>query len=89
MQLYILSHGKSKKRQHPIMIDEKRKVENYMTARERSGVVGWHTVQPAPKSAVPWKQRTASVGKGNNCLPPLVGRGRSGYISKHGFIENT
>jgi hypothetical protein len=92
MPLFTLLHGKSKKRLKPIMIDERHKVENYQKARENSGVPGWHDIEPAPKDAAVWRQKTTTIrgsGDKHNSAPPLVGRGRSGYISKHGFQENT
>lgn len=92
MQLYILSHGKSKKRLNKIMVDEKHKCENYMNARENSGVKGWHAMSTAPKDAVVWRQKTTTIrgsGDKHNHGALLVGRGPSGYISKHGFQQNT
>ncbi len=92
MKLYILSHGKSKKRLKKIMIDEKNKCERYMKSREDSGVIGWHAISDAPIGSVVWRQKTCAVhgsGDKRNRGALLVGRGPSGYISKHGFQQNT
>jgi hypothetical protein len=89
MQLFTLLYGKSKKRMHPIMIDERRKCENYRDARENSGVKGWHDIQLAESGAKPWRQKSATVG-GNKCESvQRVGKGPAGYISKHGFEAHT
>lgn len=92
MQLFTLSHGKSKKRLKPIMIDERHKCENYMKSRENSGVTGWHAISPAPSNSVVWRQKTTTIrgsGDKHNRGALLVGKGPSGYISKRGFQQNT
>jgi hypothetical protein len=89
MKLYTLLHGKSKKRMKPIMVDELHKCENYMNAREKSGVGGWHNIVPAESDAVIWRQKSATIG-GNKCTSvPRIGRGLAGYISKNGFEPHT
>jgi hypothetical protein len=88
MQLHVLLYGKSKKRMHPIMVDELKKCENYRLAREKSGVKGWHDIQLAEVNAATWKQKTATVG-GNKCQVNRVGKGPAGYISKRGFQAHT
>ena len=92
MQLYDLLWGKSKRKMSKIMTDERHKCENYMKSRENSGVVGWHAISPAPSNSVVWRQKTCAVhgsGDKRNRGALLVGRGPSGYISKHGFQQNT
>jgi len=92
MQLFTLLHGKSKKRLKPIMIDERHKCENYQKSREGSGVSGWHAIEPASTGATVWRQKTATIrggGDKHNTGAQVVGKGRSGYISKQGFQENT
>jgi hypothetical protein len=79
MQLFQLLYGKSKKRMKPIMIDEKHKCQNYKDAREGSGVIGWHDIKPAEQGAIPWRQKSASIGD----------KRTGGYISKHGFCHHT
>lgn len=80
----------------PIMIDTKARCEAYKKAREATkgskAGAGWHAIEPAPANSVPWKQKTASVsgnGDKRNSGPNIVGKGPSGYISKHGFQPNT
>ena len=88
-QLYTLLYGKSKKRMHPIMIDEKHKCENYRDARENSSVKGWHEIILAEPNSNVWRQKSATIG-GNRCeLTLRVGRGPSGYIGKNGFNPHT
>lgn len=96
MQLHQLLFGTSKKRMKPIMIDTKAKCEAYKKAREATkgskAGQGWHSVEPAPNGAVIWKQKTSTVkgsGDKTNSGPNRVGKGPSGYISKHGFQANT
>ena len=43
MKLYVLLHGKSKKKMKPIMVDDFDKCRNYQTARENN-VDGWHEI---------------------------------------------
>lgn len=80
-QLFTLMYGKSKKRMHPIMIDQKYKCENYMNAR--GNVIGWHTIVPAIPGSIVWRQKSATIGGNKD------DGGRSGYISKHGFNPHT
>lgn len=80
-QLHILLFGKSKKRMHPIMVDEKRKCENYRDARQN--VTGWHDIVPAPKDAQVWRQKSSTIGGNRD------DGGRSGYIGKNGFNPHT
>ena len=84
-----VEYGKSKKRMYPIMIDVFHKVINYRNAREKSGVEGWHAVEPAPDDAEVWRQKSATVG-GNRCeRVQRVGKGPAGYIGKNGFNQHT
>jgi hypothetical protein len=86
-QLFTLMYGKSKKRMYPIMIDLKRKCENYRDAR--GNVTGWHDIIPAAKDAKVWRQKSATVG-GNRCeTVQRIGHGPAGYIDKHGFNQHT
>jgi hypothetical protein len=97
--LYNLLFGKKKTKLSIIMTDEKNKVENYKKAREKSGVIGWHQIEPADPKADVWRQkRISDIGGGNrgnknNCGPLRINRhGKaeiSGYITKHGFQSNT
>lgn len=87
--LFTLLHGRSKKRMYPIMTDILGKVNNYQTARERSGVEGWHSIVPAENGAEVWRQKSATVG-GNKCeMVQRVGKGPAGYIGKNGFNPHT
>jgi hypothetical protein len=91
--LYTLLYGRSKKRMKPIMIDVLHKCENYKTQREKSKgskcSMGWHSIVPAEAGAVPWRQKSATVG-GNRCeMVDRVGHGRAGWIGKAGFQEHT
>ena len=87
-QLYQLLYGKSKKRMHVIMIDEKHKCENYMKAREHS-TNGWHKIELAPPNSNPWRQKSATVGGNRSHSVDRVGHGRPGWIGKNGFQEHT
>lgn len=90
MKLYQLLYGKSKKRMKPIMIDDYKKCENYMNARQN--VIGWHKIEEAPEDSTVWKQKTCSIkgsGDKRNSGPQIVGKGASGYIGKNGFNYNT
>jgi len=91
--LYTLLYGRSKKRMKPIMVDVLNKCENYKTQREKSKgskcSMGWHSIVPAEAGAVPWRQKSATVG-GNRCeMVQRVGHGPAGYIDKHGFNPHT
>jgi hypothetical protein len=91
--LYTLLFGKSKKRMTPIMIDKLSKVENYKRQREKTkgsdAARGWHEIVPAEAGAVPWRQRSATVG-GNRCETVLrIGHGLPGWIGKNGFQVHT
>lgn len=93
MQLYQLLYGKSKSRMKVIMVDEKKKCENYMKAREPM-CKGWHKIEIAPPNSDVWKQKSATIGgNGNNCGPIRINRhGKpqiSGYIGKNGFNPHT
>ena len=86
-QLFTLLYGKSKKRMKPIMVDTRKKCENYRDARQN--VSGWHDIVPAEAGATVWRQKSATVG-GNRCeMVQRVGRGPSGYIGKNGFNPHT
>lgn len=89
-QLYQLLYGKSKKRMHVIMIDDKHKCENYMKAREHS-TGGWHKIELAPPNSNPWRQKSATRN-GNSARNNLVrrhGEGLAGFINKNGFNPHT
>jgi len=87
-QLYTLMYGKSKKRMKPIMTDVLHKCQNYRDARLHS-TSGWHDIVPAEAGAVPWRQKSATVG-GNRCeMVNRIGHGRAGWIGKTGFQEHT
>ena len=86
--LYTLLYGRSKKRMKPIMVDVLHKCKNYLVARMHT-VRGWHDIVPAESGAVPWRQKSATVG-GNRCeMVGRVGHGPAGYIDKHGFNPHT
>ena len=88
-QLYQLLYGKSKKRMHVIMIDERRKCENYRDARgERMGG-GWHKIEFAPPNSNPWRQKSATIGGNRPTTVMRHGEGLAGYIDKHGFNPHT
>ena len=92
-QLHQLLFGKSKKRMHVIMIDERHKCENYMNARMANngakGCGGWHKIELAPPNSNPWRQKSATVG-GNRCeMVQRVGHGPAGYIDRNGFNPHT
>ena len=88
-QLYQLLYGKSKKRMHVIMIDDKHKCENYMNARgERMGG-GWHKIELAPPKSNPWRQRSCTVGGNKPTTVMRHGEGLAGYVDKHGFNPHT
>jgi hypothetical protein len=87
-QLFTLLYGKSKKRMHPIMVDEKHKCENYMKAREHT-VEGWHNIVPAEVGAIPWRQKSATRNGNKAQSVARVGHGTPGYISKSGFNPHT
>lgn len=95
MKLFDLFYGKSKKRMKAIMTDELSKCQNYRNAREKSGVAGWHKIEPAPEGATIWRQKSATIGgpSKNNCGPIRVNRKGvaqiSGYIGKNGFNSHT
>jgi hypothetical protein len=93
MQLYQLLYGKSKTKMKVIMIDEKKKCENYMKSREPN-VKGWHKIELAPAGSDMWRQKSSTIGgNGNNCGPVKINRhGKNqiqGYISKQGFVPHT
>lgn len=89
MKLFVLLHGRSKKKMKAIMVDEYHKCENYKDSREKSGVAGWHKIEAAGLEATVWRQKTCTVG-GNKCESVgRVGKGRAGYIGKNGFNEHT
>ena len=86
--LYTLLYGRSKKRMKPIMVDVLHKCENYRDARLPS-VKGWHSIVLAEAGAVPWRQKSATVG-GNHCeMVQRVGHGPAGYIDRNGFNPHT
>lgn len=91
--LYTLLFGRSKKRMKPIMVDVLHKCENYRDKREKTKGSdcsrGWHQIVPAEAGAIPWRQKSATVG-GNRCeMVDRVGHGRAGWIGKAGFQEHT
>jgi hypothetical protein len=92
-KLYKLMFGRSKKRMRPIMIDVLHKVENYKSQRENTKGAkcsqGWHEIVPAEPTDTPWKQKTCTVGGNRPTDVPRVGRGRNGWVGKHGFSEHT
>ena len=91
MKLFTLLYGKSKKRMHPIMTDERHKCVNYMNARgERLGG-GWHKIEPSDKDAVIWRQKSATRNgnSARNNTVRRIGEGLSGYIGKNGFNAHT
>lgn len=90
--LYILLHGRSKKKMKPIMIDDKKKCENYRDARR--AVAGWHSIESAPKGSVQWRQKSATIGGNKDISGPAIHnrhgvRKVNGYISKNGFQPHT
>ena len=97
--LHNLLYGKKKKKMSVIMTDTLPKVLNYKAAREKSGVVGWHSIEAADPKADVWRQkRISDIGGGNrgnktNSGPLRINRkGKaevSGYITKGGFQPNT
>lgn len=91
MQLVQLLFGKTKRKLKPIMVDSQRKCEQYKTARERSGVVGWHKIEPAQPRAVVWRQKTATIrgDSKTNSGPKRIGGRESGYIKNGMFNSNT
>lgn len=89
MKLYKLNFGKSKKKMRPIMIDSLEKCKAYKDAREKSKVIGWHDIVPAENGEDIWRKKTTTIGGNSVTLVPRVGKGRNGYISKHGFQEHT
>lgn len=91
--LYTLLFGKSKKRMKPIMTDVLHKCENYRKQREATkgsdAARGWHDIVPAEAGAVPWRQKSATLG-GNRCeMVQRVGKGPAGWIGKNGFNPHT
>lgn len=93
MQLYQLLYGKSKAKMRVIMVDEKKKCENYMKSR-KSSCPGWHRIELAPPNSDVWRQKSATIGgNGNNCGPIRINRhGKpqiEGYIGKNGFNAHT
>jgi hypothetical protein len=93
-QLHQLLFGKSKKRMHVIMIDERHKCENYMNARTANngakGCGGWHKIELAPPNSNPWRQKSATRnGNKPNYGTRRHGEGLAGYISKNGFNAHT
>jgi hypothetical protein len=87
-QLFQLLYGKSKKRMHVIMIDDRHKCENYKEQREHS-VEGWHKIEPAPANSNPWRQKSATRN-GNKCqMVRRHGEGLPGYIGANGFNAHT
>lgn len=88
-QLYQLLYGKSKKRMHVIMIDDKHKCENYMTARESTMKGVWHKIELAPPNSNPWRQQSATRNGNSPTTVKRHGEGLAGYIDKHGFNAHT
>ena len=92
MQLYILYYGRSKKRMKPIMIDSKKKCENYYNARSNN-VKGFHTIEVAPVGSKVWRQKSSTIGGNKESTVPTINRhGQTrinGYISKNGFNPHT
>ena len=73
MQLFMLMCGKSKGKMKPIMIDERRKCENYMAARvsSKSTKAGWYDIVPAPKGAKIWRKDTTNKWTNYNVSGPM------------------
>jgi hypothetical protein len=90
MKLHVLLYGKSKKRMKPIMVDSKKKCENYEKAR--SNVTGFHSIEIAPPDAKKWKQKTSTVGGNKDLVPKINRHGKTsvnGWIGKNGFQPHT
>ena len=91
MTLYVLLHGKSKKKMKPIMIDTRKKCENYQKAR--SNVTGFHSIEIAPAGSKVWRQKSCTIGGNSPSRVPKINRhGKTsvnGYISKNGFNAHT
>ena len=92
-QLYQLLFGKSKKRMHVIMIDDRRKCENYMNARTANngekGCGGWHKIELAPPNSNPWRQKSCTIGGNRPTTVQRHGEGLAGYINKYGLNPHT
>ena len=88
-QLYQLLYGKSKKRMHVIMIDDKHKCENYLSARGERMSGGWHKIELAPPNSNPWRQRSCTIGGNKPTTVMRHGECLAGYVDKHGFHPHT
>ena len=90
MDLYVLSYGRSKSRMKPIMIDSKRKCDNYKKAR--SNVKGFHAISLAPDGSKVWRQKSCTIGGNKNLVPKINRNGKTsvnGWIGKNGFQSHT
>jgi hypothetical protein len=74
MQLYMLMCGKSKDKMKPIMIDQRRKCENYMIARtaSKSTKSKWYDIVPAEKGAKVWRKDTTNQWTNYNLPGPQL-----------------
>lgn len=90
MELYVLYYGKSKKKMKPIMVDSKKKCENYESAR--SNVIGFHKVDLAPAGSKVWRQKSCTIGGNKEVHPKINRQGKTsvnGWIGKNGFQSHT
>jgi len=91
--LYTLFFGKKKSKMKPIFRGTFEQAERLKKAREATknsaAGVGWHEIKLAEPGEKSLAHKSCSIGKGNNSEPIRIGRGKSGYISKHGFEPNT
>jgi hypothetical protein len=90
MQLHVLYYGKSKKKMKPIMIDSKKKCENYQKAR--SNVEGFHKIEVAPEGSKVWRKKSTTIGGNKDVVPKINRHGQTsvnGWIGKNGFNQHT
>jgi len=72
MKLYVLSRGRRKSKLDPIMIDSKKKCENYQKALKSSDVKSWHySLDLAPAGAKVWRKHN-NYGKWTSYNSPHV-----------------
>jgi hypothetical protein len=74
----------------PIMVDSKKKCENYEKAR--SNVIGFHSIEIAPPGAKVWKKKTSTIGGNKDVVPKINRQGKTsvnGWIGKNGFQQHT
>jgi len=98
MNLYTISYGKSKSKLKPIMTDKESAVNQYLISRTGSKSkegrmgAGWFKVELAPKDAVAWRQKSATVGGNKGERVPIIRKGVTrinGWIGKNGFNPHT